>query len=201
MNPRCRPRRRTRLLIKDEADVGAAFHMLAYCFFDILEETDSAKMQEYRSRVFPVVAQYGGKFLVIGGPIDSVERTWRLVFPVLRSTQRNCGWPQRKVTLFSWLARRSRSVMTPSGGQLPHSDRRTSFQRTSFQLRVRDDCIRLTLLSEIVLCGSRRAGSFPSTVSVAQLVERWIVAPVVVGSIPITHPNLNNLRQLIQRLA
>jgi hypothetical protein len=25
-------------------------------------------------------------------------------------------------------------------------------------------------------------------VSVAQLVERWIVAPVVVGSIPITHP-------------
>ena len=26
-------------------------------------------------------------------------------------------------------------------------------------------------------------------VSVAQLVERWIVAPVVVGSIPITHPN------------
>ncbi len=38
-------------------------------------------------------------------------------------------------------------------------------------------------------------------VSVAQPVERWIVAPVVVGSIPITHPNLNNLRQLIQRLA
>jgi hypothetical protein len=29
-------------------------------------------------------------------------------------------------------------------------------------------------------------------VSVAQLVERWIVAPVVVGSIPITHPNSFN---------
>jgi hypothetical protein len=28
-------------------------------------------------------------------------------------------------------------------------------------------------------------------VSVAQLVERWIVAPVVVGSIPITHPILD----------
>ena len=27
-------------------------------------------------------------------------------------------------------------------------------------------------------------------VSVAQLVEHWIVAPVVVGSIPITHPTL-----------
>jgi hypothetical protein len=31
---------------------------------------------------------------------------------------------------------------------------------------------------------------FFMTVSVAQLVERWIVAPVVVGSIPITHPKL-----------
>ena len=28
----------------------------------------------------------------------------------------------------------------------------------------------------------------PSTVSVAQSVEHWIVAPAVVGSIPITHP-------------
>ena len=59
----------------------------------------------------------------------------------------------------------------------------------SFQLRVPDDCIRLTLLCELSCCGSRPAGSFPSMVSVAQLVERWIVAPVVVGSIPITHPN------------
>lgn len=78
---------------------------------------------------------------------------------------------------------------------------RTRQLHSSFQLRVRDDCIRLTLLSEIVLCGSRLTGSFPSMVSVAQLVERWIVAPVVVGSIPITHPNLNNLQTIIQRLA
>ena len=61
MIPRCRPRCRPRLLIKDEADGGRA----------------------YRSRVFPVVAQYGGKYLVIGGPIDSVEATWRPAFPVL----------------------------------------------------------------------------------------------------------------------
>ncbi len=31
-------------------------------------------------------------------------------------------------------------------------------------------------------------GISSSMVSVAQSVERWIVAPVVVGSIPITHP-------------
>jgi uncharacterized protein (DUF1330 family) len=57
--------------------------MAAYCLFDIPEETDSAKMQEYRKRVFLVVAQYGGKYLVIGGPLDAVEGNWRPVFPVL----------------------------------------------------------------------------------------------------------------------
>ena len=144
-----------------------------------------------------MVAQYGGKYLVIGGPIDSVEATWRPAFPVLFELahgwynseeyrdlkELRLGGNEGSRYFHGWRGD-LRSVMTPSGGQLPHSD-----CRTSFQLRVRDDCIRLTLLSEIVLCGSRRAGSFPSTVSVAQLVERWIVAPVVVGSIPITHPN------------
>ena len=41
----------------------------------------------------------------------------------------------------------------------------------------------------------------PATVvSVAQPVERWIVAPVVVGSIPITHPIFHNLSTIIQPL-
>jgi hypothetical protein len=31
-------------------------------------------------------------------------------------------------------------------------------------------------------------------VAVAQLVEHWIVAPVAVGSSPISHPNLNTLQ-------
>lgn len=35
---------------------------------------------------------------------------------------------------------------------------------------------------------SRMCRPLPSTVSVAQSVEHWIVAPEVVGSIPITHP-------------
>jgi hypothetical protein len=54
-------------------------------------------------------------------------------------------------------------------------------------------CIRLAPLLK-QLWGSFPGGVsevFPtSMVSVAQLVERWIVAPVVVGSIPITHPTL-----------
>ena len=57
--------------------------MPAYCFFDVVEETDAVKMQEYRNRVFPVVAQYGGKYLVIGGPLEAVEGNWRPAFPVL----------------------------------------------------------------------------------------------------------------------
>ena len=32
----------------------------------------------------------------------------------------------------------------------------------------------------------------PSTVGVAQLVERWIVVPVAVGSNPTTHPTKSN---------
>jgi hypothetical protein len=56
MIPHSSPRRRTRLFIEGQDDVWRAFHMPAYCFFDILEETDSAKMQEYRNQIFPVVA-------------------------------------------------------------------------------------------------------------------------------------------------
>ena len=48
------------------------------------------------------------------------------------------------------------------------------------------------MLSKILAATFLHLGCiFPATVaSVAQPVERWIVAPVVVGSIPITHPNL-----------
>ena len=36
---------------------------------------------------------------------------------------------------------------------------------------------------------------FPgASVAVAQLVERWIVAPAVAGSIPVGHPRIEDLR-------
>ncbi len=44
------------------------------------------------------------------------------------------------------------------------------------------------------------AGFLLTVVSVAQLVERWTVAPVAVGSIPITHPKFINLPAAIQSL-
>ncbi len=37
-------------------------------------------------------------------------------------------------------------------------------------------------------------------VGVAQLVEPWIVIPVVVGSNPIVHPNFGPLAQLVEQV-
>jgi uncharacterized protein (DUF1330 family) len=39
--------------------------MSAYCFIDVLEITDAEKMAEYRRRVFPIVEQYGGKYVIL----------------------------------------------------------------------------------------------------------------------------------------
>lgn len=57
--------------------------MAAYCFFDILEVTDPAKMQEYRSRITAVVESFGGRYLALGGPFDVVEGNGKPVFPVI----------------------------------------------------------------------------------------------------------------------
>jgi hypothetical protein len=39
-----------------------------------------------------------------------------------------------------------------------------------------------------------------SMVDVAQLVERRVVAPVVVGSIPIVHPTIQGVAQLVNQV-
>lgn len=57
--------------------------MSAYCFFDILEVTDAEKMETYRAGVVATVHQYGGRYVVIGGPLEVVEGHWRPAFPVM----------------------------------------------------------------------------------------------------------------------
>lgn len=57
--------------------------MPAYCLFDNLEVTDVAKLNDYKDRTAPVVAQYQGRYLVIGGKVDLVEGVWRPTFPVM----------------------------------------------------------------------------------------------------------------------
>lgn len=57
--------------------------MPAYCFFDNLEVLDPAALEEYKHRVAPLVEAHGGRYVVLGGPVDVVEGTWSPAFPVM----------------------------------------------------------------------------------------------------------------------
>jgi len=57
--------------------------MSAYCLFDILEVTNPAAMNDYRTRVVPIVEKFGGRYVVAGGKLDVVEGSWRPAFPVI----------------------------------------------------------------------------------------------------------------------
>jgi len=54
-----------------------------YCLFDNVEVTDLGKLDQYKTRVAPVVQQYGGRYVVVGGKVDLVEGTWKPTFPVM----------------------------------------------------------------------------------------------------------------------
>lgn len=49
--------------------------MSAYLVVDI-EVTDPEAYEEYRKQVPPLVAKYGGKYLVRGGPFEILEGDW-----------------------------------------------------------------------------------------------------------------------------
>ncbi|WP_287178910.1 DUF1330 domain-containing protein [Mesorhizobium sp.] len=57
--------------------------MSTYCFFDVREITDQAKVEQYLAGVFATVEQYGGRYLVLGGKSDLVEGDWQPVYPVI----------------------------------------------------------------------------------------------------------------------
>ncbi len=57
--------------------------MTAYCFFDVREIIDAAKIEQYKRGVLATVTQYQGRYLVLGGRCDSVEGNWQPVTPVL----------------------------------------------------------------------------------------------------------------------
>ena len=57
--------------------------MSVYCFFDVREITDEAKVEQYLAGVFATVDQYGGRYLVLGGEPELVEGDWRPVYPVI----------------------------------------------------------------------------------------------------------------------
>ena len=57
--------------------------MSAYCFFDVREIIDHAKVEQYLAGVFSTVEQYGGRYLVLGGKSDLVEGDWQPAYPVI----------------------------------------------------------------------------------------------------------------------
>ena len=49
--------------------------MAAYLLGEI-EVTDPTTYEEYRKQVLPVVTKYGGRFLVRGGKVETLEGGW-----------------------------------------------------------------------------------------------------------------------------
>ena len=64
--------------------------MAAYIIADI-DVTDPAGFEEYRQQVSPMIAKWGGKYLVRGGSMEKVEGDWapkRLVVLEFESLER-----------------------------------------------------------------------------------------------------------------
>ena len=67
--------------------------MAAYVIGEI-EVTDPALYEEYRKQVMAVVAKYGGKFIVRGGRVETLEGGWApkrfvaLAFPSMEQAQK-----------------------------------------------------------------------------------------------------------------
>lgn len=59
--------------------------MSAYCIFDVKKILDNSLMEQYRNAVTPIVSQYGGQYLAVGGPTVLVEGKPDITFPVIIS--------------------------------------------------------------------------------------------------------------------
>jgi uncharacterized protein (DUF1330 family) len=54
-----------------------------YAVFDLLQVTDSAKMDEYRQKVGATIDKHGGRVVVAGGKFEVVEGSAKPTFPVI----------------------------------------------------------------------------------------------------------------------
>ncbi len=57
--------------------------MAAYFLFDNLTVADPAALEQYKRLVGPVVEQFGGRYVAIGGPTELLEGAWTPTHPVL----------------------------------------------------------------------------------------------------------------------
>jgi uncharacterized protein (DUF1330 family) len=68
--------------------------MAAYIIVDI-DVTDPALYEEYKTLAPPTVAQYGGKYIVRGGAVETLEGDWqpkRLVILEFESVAQAKAW-------------------------------------------------------------------------------------------------------------
>jgi uncharacterized protein (DUF1330 family) len=76
-------------------------NMAAYVIGDI-EVTDRAAFQEYRHRLGATLEQYGGRFVIRGGRVNSMEGDWQphrllmLEFPSFEQAERWYNSPEYK---------------------------------------------------------------------------------------------------------
>jgi len=57
--------------------------MAAFFFFDVRQIHDPDLLGEYRQRVFATVERFGGRYRVLGGPVETLEGDWTPVIPVV----------------------------------------------------------------------------------------------------------------------
>jgi uncharacterized protein (DUF1330 family) len=58
--------------------------MAGYAVFDLLQVIDSAKMDEYRQKVYATIEEkHGGRVVVAGGKFEVVEGSAKPTFPVI----------------------------------------------------------------------------------------------------------------------
>lgn len=57
--------------------------MTAYFFFDVKAIKDQELVSEYRSQVMATVEAFGGRYLIMGGEVESREGDWKPTIPVL----------------------------------------------------------------------------------------------------------------------
>jgi len=90
--------------------------MAAYVIAE-LDITDPAAYEEYRQRVPAVIAKYGGKYIVRGGTVESLEGGWSprrvaiLEFPTLEHA-RNWYRSPEYAPLIELRHRSSKSTLT-----------------------------------------------------------------------------------------
>lgn len=57
--------------------------MKGYCLFDNVHVHDLEKLEQYKKQAAPLVAKYGGRYIILGGQFKIVEGSARPTFLVM----------------------------------------------------------------------------------------------------------------------